>query len=159
MIEFRAQLDKSYVARNLGNTFVDSDLIGTFEESVICTYVDLDQLIETTKLTINERLILRYLMFGYKYCDLQDVIGYPANRIKTMAKRMYRDLYDEYKYQKEEFLHINGFVKIKDEERFKQCGICGKWLKICNKNFTPNEDGKDGYYSICKKCKRDSGKI
>ncbi len=41
----------------------------------------------------------------------------------------------------------------KEKGEYKKCSRCGQIKLKIDRNFSKNKDSKDGYYSICKKCR------
>ena len=46
--------------------------ISLFSEPILCTYIDLERLIETCGLSAAERKTVDYLMLGYSTADIAD---------------------------------------------------------------------------------------
>lgn len=58
-----------------------------FSDIMVCIYVDLDRLIQETKLTDNQYLTVKYLMDGYTMNDLCEVWGEERQTIEDRLKK------------------------------------------------------------------------
>lgn len=56
-------------------------------EDVVCTYIDLDMLIETCGLSQTEKLIVSYLMQGYGLSDIAEYLGHARQTSNEMFDR------------------------------------------------------------------------
>lgn len=64
-----------------------SDGVFPLDEDVICTYMDLDRLIETAGLSETENKIVQYLMQGYAISDIAECLGHVRQTSETMFER------------------------------------------------------------------------
>lgn len=56
-------------------------------EPVLCTYIDLDVLIETCGMSDMQTRVTRMLMEGYSFEDIAEIIGCSHQTIRTHFKR------------------------------------------------------------------------
>jgi hypothetical protein len=47
---------------------------------------------------------------------------------------------------------------VKEKGQYKKCSRCGEIKLAHNKYFSKNKTSKDGFYSICKKCRNQKDK-
>lgn len=155
LIENRHKLDKTYIGKSIGNgSVIDSSLINDFEEEIICTYITLEELIKTASLNDNHRRMINFLMLGYTYNDLEIYFKQNVGYIKVIMNNVYKRIYKEYLYRYEEWVHINGLVKIDDETKYKKCKDCGKDFPNNFSFFKPNENLLDGLENSCRFCRQ-----
>jgi len=82
---------------------------------------------------------------------LQETYGlnYSEEYISTLYRNKIPAVIAEfYRNEVEEWYYMN---KVKGH--YKRCNRCGEQKLSNNTNFSLNRDSKDGYYSICKKCR------
>ena len=83
----RSESDDSYLASLFQNSPVDTDGVFPLNEDVLCTYIDLDNLIDSAGLSDTERRIVDYLMQGYGISDIADVLGHARQTASILFDR------------------------------------------------------------------------
>lgn len=58
-----------------------------FSDLMVAIYIDLDRLIESTPLTKNQRLTVKFMMDGYNAQDLSELWRLPRQRIDTYLRQ------------------------------------------------------------------------
>lgn len=69
------------------DNIVATEGVFPLDEDVICTYIDLDDLIENAGLSETERKIVRYLMEGYGISDIAEYLGHARQTSEEMFAR------------------------------------------------------------------------
>ena len=54
--------------------------------------------------------------------------------------------------------YLDWYYLNEEKGKYKRCSRCGQIKLAHNKYFSKNKTSKDGYYSICKKCRNSKGK-
>jgi len=81
-------------------------------------------------------------------------LTYSEEYISTLyRKKIPAFLADYYKNEREEWYCLN---KVKGT--YKKCNRCQEQKLMNNTNFSLNKSSKDGFYSICKECRRTKNK-
>lgn len=76
LIENRIKLDSAYQMKIYEtDNPITSNGVPIFEEPIICTYMDLDSLIENCKLTKMQSYVVDQQMRGYAQADIADNLG------------------------------------------------------------------------------------
>jgi hypothetical protein len=95
-------------------------------------------------------------MLGYKYSDIAEIFSkkynheFGINRIKYMQKKICEKILYEYKYSFNNWLQLSEHIKLKSNEKYKQCKLCKKYLPI--KNFRKYKRSPDGLFYYCPVC-------
>ena len=63
-----------------------------FSEPVLCTYIDLDMVIEETKLTVAERKIVKWLMQGCSMKDIAEHYGITSSHVLLLLRSASRKI-------------------------------------------------------------------
>lgn len=90
LIRERSQLDPGFIAglsqmENVSG--VASDGVPVVLDDVVCTYADLDTLIDTCGLSASERFTVGELMKGYGFTDIAEEFGGERQTYYTLFKR------------------------------------------------------------------------
>ncbi len=83
----RSEYDASYLPGLFQNNVLESDGVFPLEEDVICTYLDLDSLIDGCGLSDAELETVQYLMQGYSISDIADYRGQAKQTTDTLFSR------------------------------------------------------------------------
>ena len=80
-------MDESYypLLEETSNPF-SSNGVFPFSEPVLVTYIDLDRLIEKSKLTKAENKVVQWLMQGYSFDDIAEHCGATSEKIRLLLK-------------------------------------------------------------------------
>ena len=118
---------------------------------------DLDNLIEKT---LKDEYPLYYKLLIYKIDGKQNVeiqellaeefgISYSVEYISSLWRNKIPKLLAE--QEKEDYLMWH--FTYKEKGQWKKCSRCGEIKLASNRFFSKNNTAKDGWYSICKKCR------
>jgi len=80
------------------------------------------------------------LEFGIKY-SLEYISSLWRNKIPKIIAGMAKDEY------------LDWYYLVVEKGKYKKCSRCGQIKLAHNYYFSKNKCSKDGYYSICKKCR------
>lgn len=131
---------------------------GKFWTDLYFLMEDLDNLIEET---LKDKYPLYYDLLIYKIDGKQNIeiqrlldekygIKYTVEYISSLWRRKIPKLLSE----KAQENYIVWYYTTQEYGKWKRCSRCGQ-IKLANsKFFSRNKTGKDGYYSICKECRR-----
>lgn len=72
LIKNRSRLDSAYTLKMYCGDGLHVSGAHIFKEPIICTYIDLDELIKRTKLSKSERFVIVHLMNGWSMQDIAD---------------------------------------------------------------------------------------
>ena len=87
MIANRSRLDPAFYP-SMTNADVNATAgVSLFSEPILCTYLDLERLINTCGLSPAEQKTVDYLMLGYMVADIADHLGKTRQTIETLLKR------------------------------------------------------------------------
>lgn len=130
---------------------------GKFSSDIYYLMEDLDILIEKT---LKNDYPLYYKLLIYKIDGRQNLqiqellndefgIAYSVEYISSLWRNKIPKLLAE--REKEDYL-IWHYTNV-EKGKWKKCSRCGQTKLANNKFFSKNSTSKDGYYSICKKCR------
>lgn len=87
LIQTRWKVDESYypLLEQSANPLISNGVF-PFSEPVLCTYIDLDMLIEETELTSAEEQTVNYLMRGYSMSDIAECCGTTSGHVLRLLK-------------------------------------------------------------------------
>ena len=133
------------------------DAWGKFSSDAYYMMEDLDNLVEKT---LRDNYPLYYKLLIYKIDGKQNVeiqelldeefgIKYSVEYISSLWRNKIPKLLSE--QAKEDYLMWH--YTYKEKGKWKKCSRCGQVKLANNKFFSKNSTSKDGYYSICKKCR------
>lgn len=152
LIKNRIDLDKCYEAKEYDdNSIFSSNGVPVFHEIVEVTYLDLERLIKNAHLTDQQLKIIDYIMHGYDYTYVGKRLGCHANNVSNIFDTACKKIKEQNDFEWYEWLETSGKIKVDGE--YKQCTKCMRWLKATEENFSPNEKGEKGFYSVCKNCR------
>ena len=133
------------------------DAWGKFSSDSYYMMEDLDNLIEKT-LRDNYPLYYKLLIYkidGKQNAEIQQLlddefgITYSVEYLSSLWRNKIPKLLAE--QAKEDYL-IWHFTYV-EKGKWKKCSRCGEVKLANNKFFSKNNTSKDGFYSICKKCR------
>lgn len=130
-------------------------------------FLDLDHLVSECNFNTKQMFVLSKIMEGYDNKYIAEKLDWYAEfpsenslinanpdekKVNDVLRNICNKLFLCHKYDYQDWLEINGIVKIPDNVKYYQCSICGKWrrkeaFKMVN---TGNQLGKDG--NICRIC-------
>ena len=133
------------------------DAWGKFSSDSYYMMEDLDNLVEKT---LRDEYPLYYKLLIYKIDGKQNVeiqellddefgIKYSVEYISSLWRNKIPKLLSE--QAKEDYLMWH--YTYKEKGKWKRCSRCGQVKLANNKFFSKNSTSKDGFYSICKKCR------
>lgn len=152
LIKNRVELDKFYEAKEYETQNIfESNGVPVFHEIIEVTYLDLEQLILKSRLTEQQLKIIDYLMHGYDFDYVAIKFGCNSSNIAQIFDTACKKIKDQNDFEWYEWLETSGKIRVEGE--YKQCTKCKRWLKATLDNFSPNEKGQFGLYSLCKDCR------
>lgn len=87
LIANRSKLDPAFYP-SMANVDLNSTAgISLFSEPILCTYIDMERLIEECGLSKGERETVDYLMLGYSAADIAEHANKTRQTIETQFKR------------------------------------------------------------------------
>ena len=146
----------SLLLRNYSKLKEDS--FDKFNSDIYYIMQDLDNLIDAA-LADNAifKKILIYKIDGLSNADIYDLISqefdycYSLEYLSIVWRQKIPKLLAEFAINK----YLEWYYTYKDNSiPFKKCSCCGKKKLAHSRFFSPNKNGKDGFYSICKECRR-----
>jgi len=79
----RSRLDPAFYP-SMAQTDINTTAgVSLFSEPILCTYIDLEKLINTCGLSKMERVTVDYLMLGYSAADIADHLHKTRQTIET----------------------------------------------------------------------------
>ena len=118
---------------------------------------DLDNLIEKT---LKEDYPLYYDLLIYKIdgkqnTEIQNLL-FTKHGVKHSIEyisSLWRNKIPKLLAEKEQEDYLVWYYTIKEKGKWKRCSRCGQIKLAHNRFFSKNKTSKDGFYSICKKCR------
>ena len=150
--------DQKHISALLCNySALKEDAWGKFTSDSYYMMEDLDNLIEKT---LRDEYPLYYKLLIYKIDGKQNIeiqellndefgIKYSVEYISSLWRNKIPKLLAE--REKEDYLLWH--FTMEEKGQWKKCSRCGEVKLANNKFFSKNSTSKDGYYSICKKCR------
>lgn len=93
LIMHRSKLDQNYYPlMREANSIYETDGVPVFSELIVCTYMDLDRLIEQAALSKGQRRIVDYLMLGYCGSDIADHLGVVQQNVPVQLQKAVRKI-------------------------------------------------------------------
>lgn len=91
----RTEYDRSFLPELYQDNVLSTEGVFPLEDDVLCTYIDLDVLIEACGLSQMEQKIVDWLMQGYGLTDIAEVLGYVRQTADTMFDRAVEKIVSE----------------------------------------------------------------
>lgn len=91
----RSRLDPTYYPSLTNASIFMTDGINLGGEPIICTYIDLESLIDGCSFSSRERQILDDLMYGYTSQDIADRLAITRQSVDIMFKRAVKKIVEE----------------------------------------------------------------
>ena len=149
LIRFRTRFDLLF-ERNQYNIMEASTDLSSYEEEVLCTYADLDNLINKVKLNEVQNKVLELYMRGYDEIDIAEELYIKEvtvnSTINTICKRIVEENYEQWK----SWVYWD---KKRVTNDYKKCSKCEEMLPMNEEYFSPDKRNLDGLHSNCKKCR------
>lgn len=93
LIMQRSKIDQNYYPLLCqSDPYYETDGVPVFSELIICTYLDLDRLIDQAELSPGQRRIVDYLMRGYCGKDIADHLGIVQQNIPVQLQKAVRKI-------------------------------------------------------------------
>lgn len=150
LIRFRTRYDLLF-ERDRASSMDSSTDLSLYEEEIICTYADLDNLIGKVKLNKIQGEILDLYMKGYDECEVAEELNIKEvtvdSTINTICKKVVEVNYEQWKSW------IYWGVKRATSD-YKKCSKCKEMLPATDEYFTPVDQRKDGFHPYCKECNK-----
>lgn len=157
LIKNRSRFEETYLSKQFNVSPVSTNGVPRFVENIICIYVDIDLYIKKTSLTKLQKVILKYIMLGYNYTDIAELINnnfelnYDNKLIKcffiSICKRIFFRIQNDY----EVWLEVSENKKIKNTSMFKKCCSCKEFYNL--KDLKIMSRFNDRLYYYCRDCK------
>lgn len=87
LIRNRMSLDVSYKEKIYPSGDFESHGGMVFNESILCAYISLDELLKDAPLTKKQRFVVNLMMRGYTVQDVADVYGVDRRRVSEIFQR------------------------------------------------------------------------
>ena len=94
-IQERSRQDPTYYPSLTNASIFMTDGINLGGEPIICTYIDLEMLIDACNFSSRERLVLDDLMYGYNSQDIADSLAVARQTIDVIFKRAVKKIVEE----------------------------------------------------------------
>lgn len=148
LIRFRTRFDLLFERHQYDIVDASTDLSG-YEEGILCTYVDLDNLINKVRLNEIQNEVLKLYMRGYDEVDIAEELDIKEvtvdSTINTVCKKIVKENYEQWK----SWIYWD---KKRVTSNYKKCSKCGEMLPETDDYFSPKIDGKNGFQAFCKEC-------
>lgn len=122
-------------------------------ESLICLYADLDELIRSCRFDQIQLWIITWISCGYRFNEIGAQLGTEGRIISTLFTQMCKRIARQHEYQWR--LWCNERFQI---HGWKLCGKCGERLPGNLSFFGKDSRNRDGLYSWCRRCHSSSKK-
>lgn len=123
---------------------------------------DLDELIENT---LRDDYPLYYKLLIYKIdgksnAEIQKLLNEEFNITYTVEylSSLWRNKIPKMLAERAKELYLMWYYTYKQKGKWKRCSRCGEVKLAHNRFFSKNNTAKDGWYSICKKCRNSKNK-
>jgi uncharacterized protein YerC len=116
-------------------------------QELVCLYVDLDETIKQCMFSESQIALLKMLMNGYDFLDIQEYIGIPTKKIRRVFNSMCKQILDQ-GFSNWLVWATYNYIPSK----WKTCSKCGESLPLNETFFMARNDSRDGFRSECKKC-------
>ena len=138
------------------------DAWGKFSGDMFYLMLDLDRLVETA---LKDEFPLYYDLLIYKIDgktneEIQDLL-YQDYQIKHTAEyisSLWRNKIPKLIAETAVDEYLDWYYTEKERGKWKRCSRCGQIKLAHNRFFSKNNTSKDGFYSICKKCRNAKNK-
>lgn len=157
LIKNRAKFEETYLAKQFKTNPLITQGVPRFVENIICSYVDIDMYIKKTNLTKMQKFILKYIMLGFSYKDISELIYkefnmlYHPRYIKMFFISICKRIFIRIKYEYEIWTETSSNKKIKDTSRYEKCCSCKEYHNL--KDLYIINRFNDIKYYYCKNCK------
>lgn len=132
------------------NEFLPMGITDPFNEDLICTYIDLDNLIQESSLTKKQYIIVGLMMSGFKAPEIALYLNSRADTINKIVNNVSKKIANEYKRKWKYKIADEGLIKVR--WNYKKCSKC-KEMKPATRDFFGKDDrNNDGYKSVCLTC-------
>lgn len=149
LLQFRDKVDSNFESsqnpnyNNAGNT-------GSLNQELIHLYAYLDELIEGCQFTPSNLELIKLVSRGYTFADIED-IGEFGTSARSIAKKF--DTICKAITDYNDYLWARWISDRYNKSEKKQCSKCKELLPITKRFFSPDTRNKDGFHSICRKCR------
>jgi hypothetical protein len=156
LIKNRWMIDEYFESEINTNIYSAGD-VKPLNQELICTYLDLDNLIKKAKLNDKQLAIIHMLMQGWTEEDIADEYKQDVTVIQSIfdtACEKIKKINDyEWKYN---YIYMN---KKKVEWDYKKCSKCGESKPKTDEFFRERSDSKDGFRNECRECEVSAKKM
>ena len=94
-IKERSKLDPTFYPSQTNAGIFSTDGVNLGGEPIICTYIDLEMLIDGCSFSQREKSILDDLMYGYTSQDIADRLSVTRQTVDVMFKRAVKKIVEE----------------------------------------------------------------
>lgn len=124
---------------------------GNFESDLGCLLYDLNQLLSKINLTDIEKKIINLYREDIKVSqeDIANQLNVSQRYISGCLDKICNKIIKLYWNKLEDWYYLN-IVK----GHYKKCSVCGETKLVNEKYFSINKSSKDGFSSVCKKCRK-----
>lgn len=133
-----------------------ADAWGKFKEDSCYALADLDKICESAlkNFPLYEDIVL-YKIDGRQNVEIQELLNekYGIKHSVEYISSLWRNKIPKLIAEKAKEEYILWYYTYKEKGKWKKCSRCGQIKLAHNRFFSKNKTSKDGYYSICKKCR------
>lgn len=148
LVQYRYKYDKGHGLTHTDNYDLAGD-VKSLNVDMIALFAYLDKLIKNCNFSEEQLTIIKMLQEGYSYQEIVKHLDKESvNAMRNRFNKICRDIIKENERQWRTYIYL-GVLGLKS----KECSKCKKKLPATDEFFSPNSYGKDGYYSICSKCR------
>lgn len=139
-----------YFGAKTDNQFDVAGHVQKVNQELIHLYAYLDELIKWCKFSEGQLQLIHLISIGYTFKDVEDVYG---ETTAQNVKRRFITICKSISQMNNEIWSLwvsNAVLK----EQSKACSTCEKSLPLKEKYFRKQEDCKDGFRPVCRKCEK-----
>lgn len=149
LLKFRWKFDLLYKREPSGIYESNCDL-AVHDENIICTYADLDYLLERADMSKKQWEVTSLYMDGYTETEIAEELGDDVRNVVGIIRSVCNKLCDtNFGIWKNDFIY---WSKVKVKTNYKQCTRCEQWLPTTEEYFYREKTTKDGFRLECIKC-------
>ena len=134
---------------------------GEFERDLWYVMYDFDQVADAAlkDYPLYERIV-EYKVDGLQNIDIQEKIQleFGIKHSVEYISSLWRNKIPKLIASEAEDRLLYWYYLNEEKGKYKKCSRCGEIKLAHNKYFSKNKTSKDGFYSICKKCRNSKGK-
>ena len=146
LIEYRYKYDDNLFLT--GSNTLDVTGVKAVNQEVVATFASLDMLIDKCNFSDQQLLLIKMVEQGYTHREIAQATNMDFQNVKKALKTVYKAIVKENERQWRKVIYTNTLGL-----KTKKCNKCEEALPATNEFFSDNSFSKDGFHSICKKCR------